>query len=123
VEAKRKYKEHNDRFLDPSVEPSVVIRICCQLNSANKVFYKTPFIDCMRSERYFDATTPRRAVTLPGPSLSMGPKNSIALPTPLGSLHSPQVPPRRPPLRISGDRVSRYREARNTALGHSNVDF
>jgi hypothetical protein len=53
VEAKRKYKERNARFLDPSVEPSVVIRICCQLNSANKVFYKTPFIDCMRSARYF----------------------------------------------------------------------
>jgi hypothetical protein len=53
VEAKRKYKECNARFLDPSVEPSVVIRIYCQLNSTNKVFYKTPFIDCMRSARYF----------------------------------------------------------------------
>jgi hypothetical protein len=53
VEAKKKYKEHNARFLDPSVEPSEVICICCQLNSANKVFYKTPFIDCMRSTRYF----------------------------------------------------------------------
>jgi len=38
VEAKRKYKEHNARFLDPSIEPSVVIRIYCQLNYANKVF-------------------------------------------------------------------------------------
>ena len=53
AEAKKKYKERSARFLDPSVDPSVVIRICCQLNSANNVFFKTPFIDCVRSARQF----------------------------------------------------------------------
>jgi len=52
-EAKQKYKERNARFLDPLVAPSVVIRICCQLNSANTVFFKTPFIDSVRSARQF----------------------------------------------------------------------
>lgn len=53
TEAKKKYKKRSARFLHPSVEPTEVIRICCQLNSANKVFYKTPFIDCVRSARHF----------------------------------------------------------------------
>ena len=53
VEAKKKYKKRNARFLDPLVEPSLVICICSQLNYANKVFYKTPFIDCVRSARQF----------------------------------------------------------------------
>ena len=53
VEAKKKYKERSARFLDPSVDRSVVIHICCQLNSANNVFFKTPFIDCVRSARQF----------------------------------------------------------------------
>ena len=52
-EAKHKYKERNARFLNPLVAPSVVIRICCQLNSANTVFFKTPFIDSVRSARQF----------------------------------------------------------------------
>ena len=50
---KKRYKERSARFLDPSVDPSVVIHICCQLNSTNNVFFKTPFIDCVRSARQF----------------------------------------------------------------------
>ena len=53
AEAKKKYKEHSARFLDQSVDPSVVIHICFQLNSVNNVFFKTPFIDCVRSARQF----------------------------------------------------------------------
>jgi hypothetical protein len=53
VEAKKKHTERNARFLETSLEPSEVIHICCQLNYENKVFYKTPFIDWMRSVRYF----------------------------------------------------------------------
>lgn len=53
MEAKKKYKKHNARFLDSSVEPSMVIYICSQLNYANMVFYKTPSIDCVRSARQF----------------------------------------------------------------------
>ena len=49
AEAEKKYKERSTRFLDPSVDPSVVIHICCQLNSTNNVFFKTPFINCVRS--------------------------------------------------------------------------
>lgn len=53
MEAKKEYERHKARFLDPLVEPSEVIQICCQLNSSNKVFYKTPFIDCVCFIRHF----------------------------------------------------------------------
>ena len=47
MEVKQKYKKCNARFLHTSIDPTDVIRICCQLNSANKVFYKNPFIYCV----------------------------------------------------------------------------
>ena len=53
MEARKKYKERSVRFLDLSVENSVVIQFFCQLNYANKVFFKTPFIDFVHSARLF----------------------------------------------------------------------
>ena len=53
MEGRKKYRDGNAQFLNPSVEPSVLIQICGQLNYANKVFFKTPFIDFLSYVRHF----------------------------------------------------------------------